>query len=297
MNRYDLVDDDEEGGMLATLAGLARNVVARNPALVGWGLAASVVGAYASLNALAFQDQRHPSAFFQTRMAEPNPGGQLAQGGQMPIPGTPERPVTRIVFSNANDQAQPLPSAATDDVASQIEAAAAPQPVPVRAELQELLTRLGHYDGKIDGLDGPRTRAAIESYKTAVGLAGIELPMTDLLTSLRNNALVTAAIPRTRPVETTTQVPVPAPVISGAPEPVRFAPPTAAAPVVEADPMVMKVQAGLRAFGNLDIVVDGRSGSQTSAAIREFQSLFRLETTGEITPALIEKMIAVGLID
>ena len=59
---------------------------------------------------------------------------------------------------------------------------------------------------------------------------------------------------------------------------------------------VVKVQAALRAFGNADVVVDGVSGAQTEAAIREFQALFHLPVTGEIDGTLLDKMRAVGLI-
>ena len=47
------------------------------------------------------------------------------------------------------------------------------------------------------------------------------------------------------------------------------------------DPMVQKIQAGLKAFGNDGMEIDGVIGSKTRSAIREFQSLFGLPVTGE----------------
>lgn len=293
MNRYDLADD-EDRGLLGSLADAGRHAVRRNPALYGWSLAAVLVTGYASLNAFAFQDGTHPSALFATRVPAAD-ANSLAAGERLSVPKVAERPVTRIVFSG---DAQ-APAALAPGVAQTV-GAPAPAPAAPLAELQELLARLGHYQGKIDGLDGPRTRNAIEAYKNAVGLRGIELTAEELLTSARNNALVTAAIPQARPDAPAPVVAEPQPLPSATPAPVRFAPPSAEAPVASAptaDPMVMKVQAGLRAFGNTGITVDGLAGSQTKAAIREFQSLFRLEVTGEITPALVDKMTAVGLID
>jgi peptidoglycan hydrolase-like protein with peptidoglycan-binding domain len=57
----------------------------------------------------------------------------------------------------------------------------------------------------------------------------------------------------------------------------------------------MRVQAGLKAFGNDGIEVDGLLGQNTQAAIREFQSLFGLPVTGQPDQALLAKMREVGL--
>ena len=60
---------------------------------------------------------------------------------------------------------------------------------------------------------------------------------------------------------------------------------------------VVRIQAGLRAFGNDGIVIDGIAGSDTRAAIREFQTLFGLDVTGEPDDALYAKMKEIGLTD
>jgi len=62
-----------------------------------------------------------------------------------------------------------------------------------------------------------------------------------------------------------------------------------------ADRQIMKLQAGLRAFGNEGIEVDGIVGARTRAAIHEFQSLFGLPETGEPDEALYAKMREIGL--
>src|SRR5690606_10525323 len=61
------------------------------------------------------------------------------------------------------------------------------------------------------------------------------------------------------------------------------------------DPLIERIQAGLKAFGNDGIEVDGIVGEDTRAAIREFQSLFGLEVTGEPDAALLAKMREIGL--
>jgi peptidoglycan hydrolase-like protein with peptidoglycan-binding domain len=59
----------------------------------------------------------------------------------------------------------------------------------------------------------------------------------------------------------------------------------------------MRIQAGLRAFGNDQIEIDGIVGAKTEAAIREFQSLFGLPVTGRPDPSVLAKMRDLGLAD
>ena len=57
----------------------------------------------------------------------------------------------------------------------------------------------------------------------------------------------------------------------------------------------IRIQAGLKAFGNNDMKLDGIIGPRTKAAIREFQSLFGLPVTGEPDDNLLAKMRQEGL--
>ena len=68
-------------------------------------------------------------------------------------------------------------------------------------------------------------------------------------------------------------------------------------PAQGADARIVKVQAGLRAFGNKDIKLDGIVGGQTRSAIKEFQALFRLPETGEPDKVVYDKMREIGLTD
>lgn len=63
----------------------------------------------------------------------------------------------------------------------------------------------------------------------------------------------------------------------------------------QGDPVVKRIQAGLKAFGNDGIEIDGVVGSRTRSAILEFQSLFGLPETGEPDSALYAKMREIGL--
>jgi peptidoglycan hydrolase-like protein with peptidoglycan-binding domain len=61
------------------------------------------------------------------------------------------------------------------------------------------------------------------------------------------------------------------------------------------DPRIVKIQAGLKAFGNDDMQLDGVVGARTKAAIKEFQSLFGLPQTGEPDEIVYVKMREIGL--
>ncbi|MDN2568456.1 peptidoglycan-binding protein, partial [Aquibium sp. A9E412] len=68
------------------------------------------------------------------------------------------------------------------------------------------------------------------------------------------------------------------------------------APRIDApDATIVRIQAGLRAFGNDGIALDGVVGARTEAAIREFQSLFGLPVTGKPDAAVLAKMTEIGL--
>jgi peptidoglycan hydrolase-like protein with peptidoglycan-binding domain len=153
------------------------------------------------------------------------------------------------------------------------EAAARPKGDPQVERVQAVLRELGFYDGAVDGLAGPNTSRAIEDYRRKMGLdvsATIDAELLELL----GTPSTTAAI-----------APTPAPRES--------APPPEAAPAPK--DMIARIQAGLKAFGNDDMEVDGVIGSRTKSAIREFQSLFGLPETGEPDEAVYAKMKEIGL--
>jgi peptidoglycan hydrolase-like protein with peptidoglycan-binding domain len=69
--------------------------------------------------------------------------------------------------------------------------------------------------------------------------------------------------------------------------------PAASAPAPDA--RIIKIQAGLKAFGIDVMQLDGVVGARTKAAIKEFQSLFGLPETGEPDEVVYAKMREIGL--
>lgn len=302
--------DDTDGLMDALSTTLANHL--RKPSNVAWTVGiAGAVGIVFS-NALFFQEGAHPSAFFETRTSA---NDHSLKPDEMTLPvnsvaadrgsNAERKAVTRIVFDPNADTvpmpvARPISNQATLDAVEKVEMQLTVQQNSENEnslqELQAHLAKLGFYDGEIDGIDGPKTKRAIETYKANVGLRGIELTHEQLVTSTKNNLIVTAAIPKTRPepeIAKTNQVGTE----QGEVKTVAYTPPTPVAVAAQPSNTILKVQAGLRAFGNQNISVDGVSGAQTTQAIQEFQALFKLPVTGKIDANLISKMTDVGLID
>jgi len=151
------------------------------------------------------------------------------------------------------------------------------EPSDLVAALQTALIATGDFDGEIDGLIGPVTRAAIMKYQKRQGfeqtgkasrllLASIEqdLPMTS-----RGSDQLSSIISKSDTAEKTQ----------------RFD-----------DALVRQIQTGLANDG-LEISVDGIYGSKTRAAIAEFQQRHNLDVTGKPDRAVLETLKRVGALN
>ena len=181
-----------------------------------------------AFNALGRQDVRHPAPFegfwnLQTGSTG-KPAGSLRKRGA------------------ARTSGQANPSRLVEDI-------------------QRDLTSMAMYDGDIDGLNGPRTRAAIINYEKKYELPARGLPSSRLLEHIRFNKRILEAVKSS-----------PAPDEPGA------------------DHKVHLVQTGLAELGYSPGPVDGVLGEQTKQAIREFERHRRLRVTGEVSDMLIREL-------
>ena len=276
-NRRLTEDLDEDGGLAGFLA--------EHRVVVG-GLTAFVVAfSYVAANALWYQPHAHGSAFFATRPLAASQG--MAPNGQNETAGQEVETVIRLEREAVSEpqspavreSASPLPMPRHPPAPQ-----AAPQPPvvsgdPVVANVQKILADLNLYSGEVDGLTGPQTRTAIENYRKMVGLSASAEIDDPLLTQL-------GAVPRAQSGAS--------PLPQGSPG-TDLIETSSAAP--RGDAMVMRIQAGLKAFGNDGIEIDGVVGPRTKSAILEFQSLFGLPETGEPDRTLLNKMHDIGLAD
>ena len=229
-------------------------LIARNPTLVGGTTAFLVALSFVSSNALWYQPHAHSGAFFATR-----------------------------------DFLRPGASALPDETTILIERPQEPRHVvgdPTVKEVQETLRELNFYDGEVDGLFGPNTRVAIESYQSKMGLRVTGAVDDSLLDQLGTGSVKPAVLPSPAPRREVAE-----PAVASTSDDAVAKP----ASLVR-DERIAKVQAGLREFGNEAIEIDGLMGARTAAAIKEFQSLFGLEVTGEADGAVYAKMKEIGLV-
>ena len=241
-------------------------MISRNPVLVGGSTAFLVTLFYVSANALWYQPFPHAGAFFATR----------------------------------NFQGFPHTASDEPETTFNIErTSAAPSPVkgdPVVEQVQGILKDLDFYPGTVDGISGPNTRKAIQAYQQKVGLNAsgeIDALLLDQLGATPK----TASVPRPQPrPDTQAAVPVSLQTSSGQTNSGQATAGQAdAGPTQGPDPRIVKIQAGLKAFGNDDMQLDGVVGARTKAAIKEFQSLFGLPQTGEPDEIVYVKMREIGL--
>lgn len=262
--------------------------------LVAGGLTAFAVAfSYVSANAIWYQPHAHKGTFFATRPAS-DIGHVPAAEAAASVPAGEIETVFRIE--------RPAPGTDTNAAPPDLAPAVAPAPAPPRPDagaapepaqsaavatggdervraVQTVLARLNLYPGAIDGLTGPQTRAAVEAYQRTVGLEVTGRIDDALMRQLGEAAPASASVPvlpSVAPIPATDQM-------------------VTASSTREPDGMVVRIQAGLRAFGNDAIVADGQVGEKTRAALLEFQALFGLPKTGRPDPEVYAKMQEIGL--
>jgi peptidoglycan hydrolase-like protein with peptidoglycan-binding domain len=276
-------------GRMATALIATGRLIANNPGIAGGTTAFLVTLGFISANALWYQPHVHEGMLFSTRpelifkpikrdnASLPGAASQKPQSVDAPI-----RKVTSVPVPQSHDaiadaiNGDPVLGAGGD---------------PEVAKLQQKLSALGFYSGTVDGISGKGTRAAMEAYRKASAGLGVEPEP-----AVGNASDTTASI----------AVPAPKPHISADKATVQKVSATrgedvAAVATASTNGLspaeIVRVQAGLRAFGNDKVEIDGKVGQSTKDAVSEFQKLFRLPITGAPDEKLLAKMQEIGLIN
>ena len=305
----------------SALAIAAGDFIVRNPVLTGGATAFLVVMSFVSANALWYQPEAHKAVFFSTRpdfVFKPTPRAVLP-GTAAASDNAPKSTETASAEPANNETAQSLEaaslsadrlnmSASVDDMLP----ALSPNADLEIARLQQRLSTLGIYKGPVDGFTGPQTREAVERWRALQQKLGVQeanIP-AQLQADAQNSApaqddvakVIEVAVPTPRPqpaVLKTETVSKPKPALASYEKPVPKKQ-VAATPAVQSVKVssqdIIRVQAGLKAFGNDTVPVNGQPGKTTQEAVREFQKLFSMPVTGEIDATLITKMREIGLI-
>ena len=129
-------------------------------------------------NALFLQRAQHPEPWFATR-----PAVALAPDGAIVTVPDP-RPRADLALDPPTPRVQP------ESAPAPIAAAPAISPTLV-ANLQRALLARGLYTGKVDGISGARTRAAISAYEKAQGLPVTGAPTEAVLAHMAATPMTT----------------------------------------------------------------------------------------------------------
>ena len=222
-----------------------------------------------ALNAMFKQSGDHPLPIWM-----PNKN-IITNSVQVPI-----RRVETSSFKAPNipvPQIRPVPvtleAIITNDNANDINGQIFAEPARVDPQqVQQLLAKLGHYSGPIDGLIGANTRQAIRQFEHAKFLPESG-EISAALVLLLESTLAAAKRNQEKPVNNNSK-----PLTTASGE----------------GAVITRIQVGLINFGISDISIDGVLGAQTKQAIMEFQKQFNMEVDGIPTTALVRKLESVG---
>ena len=223
-----------------------------------------------------------------------------------PVPATRVQTVSIRESDDTRTASIPVPSASS--AGSSSVSAQGPDRELIAA-LQRELARLGLYGGDVDGLSGPMTEAALANYAKRTQLDTAPEPSERLLERLKTADLAGAAA--TAPIaeqRSTAQAEQQGHVIPASLRPSSdriglprsYVPPAeipnVTEPAAAPSELVRDIQQGLVNIAYSDVTVDGIAGPETKAAIRDFQSHYRLTDTGEPSAAVLEKLQEIGAI-
>lgn len=210
------------------------------------------------VNAIWYQPGKHPAPLFATRIMDK----------------TSDQPAHKVVRLAKPSKAKKIIAKDTSPQESG----------ELLREVQTALSVRGYYDGKLDGLYGTRTKAAIEGFQKDHSLKQDGKVSLRLLTQVLMSA---SSQSQEVPVPTASQV------VKNVTK-VKTVKLSAANPAKEVDGLIARIQSGLRAYGYDDLVVDGQMGQQTATAIQRFQLDYGMKITGEPSDLVLKKLRDIG---
>lgn len=273
-------------------------------------------------NALFMQEGRHPAPMFVSSQHTATPA--VIPPPVEPVVVTPvERPAGLEAAASA-----PAPVAQFESTSAPVSIGNADI-----AEMQGKLMAMGLFDGTVDGYYGPKTADAIRAFEARFGLPRSGAATPQLIEAVRNAPLSSSqAQPVAQPAPVVAQpasddldallagmeAESQAAFFDPAPQPVAEPAASAQTPASLAEAamtmvqgmgqqaanssvpaaldrdLVSDIQRGLARLGFLQAPVDGVAGESTARAIRKFQIFNNFTPTGEVSPAVLDMLVAAG---
>ncbi|MBZ0218293.1 MAG: peptidoglycan-binding protein [Fimbriimonadaceae bacterium] len=197
-------------------------------------------------------------------------------------PGRHPAPMFGSLADETSTLAPPIPTIRNDDYAARIQNKPDAERLELVRALQTGLRVLGHYNGDIDGLDGPMTRSAVAAYEAAQGLPSTGQANVRLLEHIRQSARVAS---REQEQKLVPRQPTSQPSPSHSPE--RDA-------QSEEFRLILSVQRALADLGYAPGPINGKIEQPTIDAIRRFQADRGMPITGKLTVTLVLELEAVS---
>lgn len=246
---------------------------------------------FVAYNALFSQSAYHRTPLFETRAlpetqveemqtASITPPPPVEQVAQTPVSSSTPLQTAQITIAQLllpTGAGTPVPAASPLRETTASAPQAGPEPSQELLLLQKQMTAAGFYSGPLDGLDGPKTRAAIAAWKNRQFVSNAASSAVN-----QNRVVAPSAAPR--PIDQIITNALPNSTQPEAP---------AQSEISQVD--IFRVQAGLRLFGYNFVAISGVEDDATNQALRAFQKLFSLKETGRVTPEVIKKMREIGI--
>ena len=244
-----VADGHAAGGRHGTVRGVVWRVFASRPRDAIAVFAAAAAAVTIVVNALYLQPGPHPAPIFPVK---PRPVAWLDDAGGVAVAVPRPRPA----------EAGP----------GRVDPAAARPRTETVAEIQRELGRRGLYDGPVDGVNGPKTDAAIRDFEQASGMKFGGEASEDLLRAIQRTAVRAPAAQR--PASASRADPI-AELIAPVPS-----------------KRVVAVQRGLADFGYGQLKTTGIVDAATKAAIEKFEREHRMPITGQVGDRLVRELAA-----
>lgn len=255
------------------------------------GAGALLVAGSVAVNALWLQDGPHPAPMFTGERGFSPKWRWATDAGSGPVHYRPEQPTPTEIAS------APTP------VSPSVTIVPPPRPLPatraaghgdVVRQVQENLALIGFYTGEVDGIEGPKTRAAVEAYQNAAGMS----PTGTVTEALRDHVLGV----RARADARANARPDARPDAREAGEGRERQASTGVArtgerprsSTAQGDPQIRAIQNILAGLGYAPGPVDGLYGAATREAIKRFEAERGMPVTGQITDPLVHELTRVS---
>ena len=159
-------------------------------------------------------------------------------------------------------------------------------------DVQRELLAMGHFKGLVDGVNGQKTKIAVQQYQQDAGLPVTGDITPELINHIRYTRKVKAASQYTgsiapAPTSPESQAPLANPAPIAATEPVVAEPVVSSAKKMPQNTRVLKVQRALESKGYAVGNIDGQMTTETRAAILQFELDHGLAMDGVVDPPLL----------